>query len=267
MLATQWNHILAEDKLTKNGIIILKKYITNSVHNRRIVIIVEIEVLNREMHMRIGEPINIEPGQTNTTHSNGNTNGNGNLMNQRQDSFEGNESMGGQITHVVPMTKGGITMNRHTSNMTSTLSNNANSNSYTTTKMSTSRDEENNSMPIFPIKSINPYQNKWIIKARVANKSDIKTWRNAKGDGKLFSLDLIDDSGEIRATAFNDAVDKFYETIDINKVYLISKAQVKAAKRQFSSIRNEYELTLDANSTVQLVRMFFYFLDVLMIHQ
>lgn len=233
MLATQWNCILAEDKLAKNGIIVLKKYITNSVHNRRIVIIVEIDVLLRDMEMRMGEPANIEPNQPT-----------GALVHQRQDSFEGADHMNSANTSTKPNLVGqshsGVSANPY--------------NSYTGPSVANfpQRGEES-SVPIFPIKSINPYQNKWTIKARITNKSEIKTWKNVKGDGKLFSMDLIDDSGEIRVTAFNDTVDKFYDMIDVNKVYYISKAQVKAAKRQFSSIRNEYELTLDVNSTIQLV--------------
>ena len=283
MLATQWNHILAEDKLAKNGVVMLKKYITNSVHNRRIVIIVEVEVLNREASMRIGEPINIEPGQSMMTMPSTTTTATGNMMNQRQDSFDANDTFGMNTTHLSSSMANTTAMPMKTSTTTVTTSNNSsngpaittnrttmttttpsssnmygvgNSNSSSIIKTSTSRDEES-SMSIFPIKSINPYQNRWTIKARVAQKSEIKTWRNAKGDGKLFSLDLIDDSGEIRATAFNDTVDKFYDSIEVNKVYYISKAQVRAAKRQFSSIRNEYELTLDVNSTVQPVSFLF----------
>src|SRR5271170_5058805 len=86
MLATQWNSILAENKLTKNGVVMLKKYITNSVHNRRIVIIVEVDVLTREMESRIGEPVNIEPGQAANV-----------PLHQRQDSFEGGEHKNGVL--------------------------------------------------------------------------------------------------------------------------------------------------------------------------
>jgi replication factor A1 len=286
MLATQWNHILAEDKLTKNGVVLLKKYITNSVHNRRIVIIVEVEVLNRELSMRIGEPINIEPGQSMTTTATMNPN-TSNMDNQRQDSFDANDTfgtsgtpMGGQFgsggsgsmtnntatmsmkttSTTVATPNPTVTPANRTDNMTTTIPSSStmysagnSTGSSSIVKTSMSREEDESSMPIFPIKSINPYQNKWTIKARVTHKSEIKTWRNAKGDGKLFSLDLIDDSGEIRATAFNDTVDKFYDSIEVNRVYYFSKAQVKAAKRQFSSIRNEYELTLDVNSIVQQV--------------
>lgn len=66
-----------------------------------------------------------------------------------------------------------------------------------------------------PITSLSPYQNKWVIKARVTSKSDIRHWSNAKGEGKLFSMDLMDESGEIRCTGFRDAVDKFYDLIQV----------------------------------------------------
>jgi len=35
---------------------------------------------------------------------------------------------------------------------------------------------------------------RWTIKARVSQRSDIKHWSNAKGDGKLFSVTLMDES-------------------------------------------------------------------------
>ena len=39
-----------------------------------------------------------------------------------------------------------------------------------------------------------------ICVVRVTKKSDIRTWSNARGEGKLFSLELMDESGEIRCT-------------------------------------------------------------------
>ena len=42
-----------------------------------------------------------------------------------------------------------------------------------------------------PIMALNPYQNRWKLKARVANKAPIKEWSNARGSGKLFSLNLL----------------------------------------------------------------------------
>lgn len=35
---------------------------------------------------------------------------------------------------------------------------------------------------------------RWTIRARITNKSGIRTWSNSRGDGKLFSMDLVDES-------------------------------------------------------------------------
>lgn len=102
-----------------------------------------------------------------------------------------------------------------------------------------------------PISSLSPYQNKWVIRARVTNKSQIRTWNNAKGEGQLFSMDLLDESGEIRATAFRDMVDKYYDTIKVGKVYFFSKCQLKPANKQFSSLKNDYEMTFTSDTIVQ----------------
>lgn len=126
----------------------------------------------------------------------------------------------------------------------------------------------------FPISNLSPYQNKWVIKARVTSKGAIRHWSNAKGEGKLFSMDLMDESGEIRATAFNDAVDKFYEmiqvgfemfhpfdamlhlfffksTLQVDKVYFISKCVLKSANKQYSSIKNDYEISFSNDTVVE----------------
>lgn len=102
-----------------------------------------------------------------------------------------------------------------------------------------------------PIDSISPYQNKWVIKARVTSKSIIRTWSNNKGEGKLFSFDLCDETGEIRATAFRDQVDKFYDLLEVDKVYYITKCQLKTANKQYSKLRNDYEMTLSNETVIQ----------------
>ena len=92
---------------------------------------------------------------------------------------------------------------------------------------------------------------RWVIKARIVGKTEVKKWANQKGDGKLFSATLVDASGEIRMTAFKDACDKFFDVVHNNRVYLISNALVKISKKQFGSVKNDYEVHLEGNSLVQ----------------
>ncbi|XP_043470940.1 replication protein A 70 kDa DNA-binding subunit-like [Leptopilina heterotoma] len=101
-----------------------------------------------------------------------------------------------------------------------------------------------------PISSLSPYQNRWVIKVRVSNKSDIRTWNNSRGEGKLFSMDLVDESGEIRCTAFKNECDKFHSMIEIGKIYYISRCTLKPANKQFNNLKNDYEMTLTADSEV-----------------
>lgn len=103
---------------------------------------------------------------------------------------------------------------------------------------------------IHPINSLSPYQNKWTIRARVVCKAPIRTWSNQRGDGKLFSMDLVDESGEIRATAFNAECDKYFDMIEVNKVYFITRGVIKTANKKFTNLNNDYELTLSGDSQV-----------------
>lgn len=96
------------------------------------------------------------------------------------------------------------------------------------------------------------YQSRWTIKARVTAKSDIRTWSNAKGNGKLFNVDLLDaEGGQIRASAFNDAAEKFFALMNIGSVYTISKGSLKIANKKFNRLPNEYELHLNSDAVVE----------------
>ena len=103
-----------------------------------------------------------------------------------------------------------------------------------------------------PIVAINPYNNNWTIKARITNKSAIRSWNNAKGSGTLFSVDLLDDQGsEIRGTFFKEACDKWYPILEQGKVYRFSGGKAKPVQnRQYNNLNSQYEITFDNASQI-----------------
>ncbi|GAB4834819.1 hypothetical protein Ancab_033087 [Ancistrocladus abbreviatus] len=105
---------------------------------------------------------------------------------------------------------------------------------------------------IVPIVALNPYQGRWTIKARVTAKSELRHYNNPRGDGKVFSFDLLDsDGGEIRVTCFNAVADQFYNQIEAGKVYMISKGSLKPAQKTFNHLPNDHEIYLETTSIVQ----------------
>ncbi|KAJ9445693.1 Replication protein A 70 kDa DNA-binding subunit C [Diplonema papillatum] len=107
---------------------------------------------------------------------------------------------------------------------------------------------------LFPISSLTEvHDTKWFIKARVVEKSDVRKWSNARsGEGILASVTLVDESGgAIRATFFKQAVEKFYNLMQVNQVFLFGHGRIKPAQKRFSTLPHDYELSFDEHSVVQ----------------
>ncbi|KAM0937492.1 putative replication factor A protein [Dioscorea sansibarensis] len=105
---------------------------------------------------------------------------------------------------------------------------------------------------VHPLVSLNPYQGNWTIKVRVTNKGNLRSYKNARGEGHVFNVELTDEDGtQIQATMFNEAANKFYPKFELGKVYYISKGSLKVANKQFRTVANDYEMTLNENSIVE----------------
>lgn len=46
---------------------------------------------------------------------------------------------------------------------------------------------------VHPLVSLNPYQGNWTIKVRVTSKGNMRTYRNARGEGCVFNVELTDE--------------------------------------------------------------------------
>ncbi|EFN70726.1 Replication protein A 70 kDa DNA-binding subunit [Camponotus floridanus] len=216
MLVTHLNHLITNNSLTQYTVCKILNYALTSVNNngkeRRIMLILDIEVLfpGNEVGYKIGNPTNTD-----------------------------NKSRLEYVT----------TSNTSTATSCQTSNSTIEKNILNHDTSSTSF-YINHSISTIPIAILSPYQNRWIIKARVTNKSAIKTWSNSRGEGKLFSMDLIDESGEIRCVAFNQQCDNFYHLIDVGNVYYISRCKLKTANKQFSTLKNDYEMTITDDTMI-----------------
>ncbi|THU72612.1 hypothetical protein C4D60_Mb04t14040 [Musa balbisiana] len=90
---------------------------------------------------------------------------------------------------------------------------------------------------VHPLASLNPYQGNWTIRVRLTNKGNLRSYRNARGEGHVFN------GTQIQATMFNEAATKFYPKFELGKV----------ANKQFKTVQNDYEMTLNENSIVEEV--------------
>ncbi|KAF2543950.1 hypothetical protein F2Q68_00031672 [Brassica cretica] len=81
---------------------------------------------------------------------------------------------------------------------------------------------------------------------RVTNKGVLRTYKNARGEVCVFNVELTDEEGtEIQETMFNAAARKSYDTFQKGKVYYISRGSLKLANKQFKTVHNDYEMTLN----------------------
>ncbi|KAK4228740.1 hypothetical protein QBC38DRAFT_139870 [Podospora fimiseda] len=219
MLATQANHVVHDGKLQRGCIIRMKQCQPQHLKGKNVLIVLDLEVIEEfGTPDKIGEPITMDSKGPETQNS---TIGGQGFYGAKSESYESKSQVQKQpATHTADSSSKNNTGAAHG--------------------------------VIYPIEALSPYAHKWTIKARVTQKSDIKTWHKQSGEGKLFSVNLLDESSEIRATGFNDAVDAFYDLLQVGQVYYISSpCRVQLAKKQFSNLPNDYELTFERDTIIE----------------
>jgi replication factor A1 len=101
-----------------------------------------------------------------------------------------------------------------------------------------------------PISHLSSTLNSFVIKGRVVEKHEARTYRNSKGDGKILRFEVADTESSIEIVCFNEAVDKFNNIIEKDHIYLFKNGLIKISNKKYTSIKNDLSITLDKNSEI-----------------
>lgn len=217
MLGQQLNEIVTKDLLRKGMLVRLKSFTSNYVKDKHILVIMDLDILSEYGELeKLGAPVALEgPKQEvgDVKPQPGNISGSSMYGAKPQQQHQGQRPL---ATRTNVNTDGGSHGNIH------------------------------------PIEALSPYAHRWTIKARCTHKGEIKTYHNKNGEGKLFSVNFLDESGEIRATGFNDTVDQWYDVLQEGNVYYVSSpCKVQLAKKQFNNLNHDYELTFEKDTLIE----------------
>lgn len=116
------------------------------------------------------------------------------------------------------------------------------------------RHEEEADSDFTEIKKIFPHKKNMVFKGRVVSKSDIRKFNTQKGEGKVFSFEVADKSGQIKCVAFSECVDIFYPLIENNSVYSIANGTVKLSNKKFSNSTSDFEIQLEKTTEIQKIQ-------------
>ncbi len=251
MLTNKHNILVEKGQISHNSIVQVNDFMINAVNgDKKIIIVLEFDVLNNPGH-RIGnpKPVTLAPAAMSQDRRNGHGHGHGHGYGRGN----GNDNRYTNSSNTILDSTS--TAPRSTGNPYSRCSNGGSGGGggYTAPIMRNNAPLSGGGGNYYtPIKSLNPYTTRWTIMGRITNKSDIKHWSNSKGDGQLFSIEILDSSMDIRATFFREGVDKFYNMLECDKVYTFTGGKLKVANMQYNTCKCQFEITFDQNSEIHL---------------
>lgn len=225
VLATQLNNLIYDKNLEKYTIFKLKKYVHSQIlPYKKIIICLGIEVLFP------GSQVN-------------------EIINEENFNCLQSSCVAELKSYVVSQTPNSLT---NTSDImlpsTSNLAQNWDIVQSYAASSTLSDKNENNQFSV--ISSLSPYRSKWTIKARVSYKTPIISYNNSQKHGKYFSANFLDESGEIKATAFNENAERFFNLFEVFKVYIISNGNVKPAPEN-AYLKNDFEMIIENYTKVK----------------
>ncbi|GFS43373.1 replication protein A 70 kDa DNA-binding subunit [Trichonephila inaurata madagascariensis] len=257
LLGTQLNHLIESKKLEKFTILKLNKFAcTDLPQNKKVILCLEIETLvpgsvvgNQVFPSTQAISSEFQSSRFQNTSITEETMHNCSSDTFNQPSTSG-VSFSSNIKKPISLTNNSLNCRSESSSI---ISNSSvyNPNWDTLKSLTDTEATYQSNIPIVPIINLTPYQKKWIVKARIVYKKSLRNYNNVKGAGKFFAFYLIDDSGEIRVTTFNEQAELLYDFLEVDKVYYISNAKIQLAMKN-SPIKNDFEMQLCNNSKIEL---------------
>ena len=104
-----------------------------------------------------------------------------------------------------------------------------------------------------PIKALNTFTFDWKIKGRVTKKHPKRPWKNARTEGSVFNIEVMDNEAtQIVGTFFNESAEKYYGELVEGQVYTFTGGSVKIANSKYTSVKNDYNIIFDRTTVIQL---------------
>ena len=93
----------------------------------------------------------------------------------------------------------------------------------------------------------------WSFRARCVFKSNLRSFRKKNGlIENVFSIDFVDESGEIRLTGFGKSI-ALYDFVKFNCIYIVSNGDIIIADKTYNHLDNELEIrAIPFTTTIRL---------------
>ncbi|OMJ75990.1 hypothetical protein SteCoe_24752 [Stentor coeruleus] len=104
-----------------------------------------------------------------------------------------------------------------------------------------------------PISALSTFLYDWTLKAKVIKKSELKEYLNKKlqRNEKYMSCTLLDNyNTRIQASFFSEAAEKFFQTIEEDKIYLFSGGSISLAEQKYRTPECSYQLSFNASASI-----------------
>lgn len=230
MLATQLNKLIIDQVVQLNYLVRLKDFLCNEVQGKRIIIILNLEVVGA-LTSRIGNPVPVDEPNANPSRPAYNA-----------------PPPGGPMAGVPHVQNGAHWNSGSAIPATNAYGKQEPVNPYRSSSGAMATVSNTPSQMFRPIQSINPYQNGWTIRGRCTFKSSLRKYQNARGEGQVISFELTDESGSIRITAFTELAPRVEETVCMGRLYSVTRGSLKHANEKWNRSTSQYEMTLDMRS-------------------